>query len=96
MLNLEKEIESNKAEIIESLNAKSLIKTKIQRCDTLLEQINIRKSQLNQKLIVNFRVRQTIQEATIAELEEQLKGIEEEIEQVTEQLSDYRQHLAGT
>ena len=28
----------------------------------------------------------------IVELEEQLKGIEEEIKQVTEQLSDYRQH----
>lgn len=43
IIELEKEIESNKAEIIELLNAKTLIKTKIQRCDTLLEQINIRK-----------------------------------------------------
>ena len=90
---LEKEIERNKAEIIELLNAKSLIKTKIQRCDTLLEQINIRKSQLNQKLI-EFQSQKDSQDAMIAELEEQLKGIEEEIKQVTEQLSDYRQHLA--
>ena len=90
---LEKEIERNKAEIIELLNAKSLIKTKIQRCDTLLEQINIRKSQLNQKLI-EFQSQKDSQDTMIAELEEQLKGIEEEIKQVTEQLSDYRQHLA--
>ena len=48
---LEKQIEDDKAEIIELLNAKATIKTKIQRCDTLLEQINIRKSKLNQKLI---------------------------------------------
>ena len=88
-----KEIERNKAEIIELLNAKSLIKTKIQRCDTLLEQINIRKSQLNQKLI-EFQSQKDSQDTMIAELEEQLKGIEEEIKQVTEQLSDYRQHLA--
>ena len=32
----------------------------------------------------------------IAELEEQLKGIEEEIKQVTEQLSDYRQRFGRT
>ncbi len=32
---LEKDIEEDKAEIIELLNAKSFIKTKIQRCDTL-------------------------------------------------------------
>ena len=36
---LEKEIERNKAEIIELLNAKSLIKTKIQRCDTYLNRL---------------------------------------------------------
>ena len=65
---LEQEIEDDKAEIIELLNAKSVIKTKIQRCDTLLEQINIRKSQLNQKLI-DFQSRKDGQENVISQLE---------------------------
>ena len=45
------EIEDAKKEIIDLLNQKSSIKSKIQRYDTMLEQINIRKAEINQKLI---------------------------------------------
>ena len=45
------EIEEAKSEIIDLLNQKSAIKSKIQRYDTMLEQINIRKAEINQKLI---------------------------------------------
>lgn len=91
---LEKEIEENKAEIIELLNAKSVIKTKIQRCDTLLEQINIRKSQLNQKLI-DFQSRKDGQENAIKELETQLEDVMKEIVQVQASLQGYKDDLAN-
>ena len=90
---LEKEIESNKAEIIELLNAKSSIKAKIQRCDTLLEQINIRKSQLNQKLI-EFQSQKDSQNTVIAQLEQQLEEVNKEIEQVKTALNRYKDELA--
>ena len=91
---LEKEIEEDKAEIIELLNAKSVIKTKIQRCDTLLEQINIRKSQLNQKLI-DFQSRKDGQENAIKELETQLEDVMKEIVQVQASLQGYKDDLAN-
>ena len=89
---LEKEIEENKAEIIELLNAKSLIKTKIQRCDTLLEQIHIRKSQLNQKLM-ECQSQKDSQDNVIKQLQEQLGNIDAEIEQVTVTLNGYKDDL---
>lgn len=90
---LEKEIENNKAEIINLLNAKALIKTKIQRCDTLLEQINIRKSKLSQKLI-EFQRRKDSQNTMIAQLEEELSVADKEIEQITKKLNEYKANLA--
>ena len=78
---LEKKIEKDKGEIIELLNAKALIKTKIQRCDTLLEQINIRKSQLNQKLI-EFKSQRDGQDNVIKELEQQLENVKSDIQKI--------------
>jgi len=46
------EIESKNADIIEYLNEAAGIKSKIGRYDTMIEQINIRKSELNQRLIM--------------------------------------------
>lgn len=90
---LEAEIENNKSEIIELLNAKALIKTKIQRCDTLLEQINIRKSQLNQKLIA-FQSQKDGQENVIKQLEGQLEESEDDINDITATLNQYKNDLA--
>ena len=91
---LEKQIEDDKAEIIELLNAKATIKTKIQRCDTLLEQINIRKSKLNQKLI-DFQSRKDGQENAIKQLSEQLSDVNTEIDTVTKALNEYKDDLAN-
>ena len=44
-------IEEGKNEIIELLNQKASVKAGQQRYDTMLEQIQIRKSQLNQRLL---------------------------------------------
>lgn len=45
------EIERGKSEIIELLNNKASIKARQQRFDTMAEQVNIRKAQLNQRLL---------------------------------------------
>ncbi|MEI3321028.1 MAG: hypothetical protein V8R90_11280 [Eubacterium sp.] len=90
---LEEKIEKDKGEIIELLNAKALIKTKIQRCDTLLEQINIRKSQLNQKLI-EFKSQRDGQDNVIKELEQQLENVKSDIKKINDTLNKYNNDLA--
>lgn len=49
--NLVAQIESGKSEIIQILNDKGSTKGKLQRYDTMLEQVNIRKAQLSQRLL---------------------------------------------
>ena len=44
-------IEQNNQAMMELLNSKGTIQSKEQRLDTMLEQINIRKAQLNQRLL---------------------------------------------
>ena len=72
------EIEKNKADIITLLNDKANVSAKIQRYDAMLEQINIRKAELNQKL-VKFRSDKDAQSQIISELEEEFKKINDEI-----------------
>lgn len=72
-------IESGKNEIIELLNQKASVKAKQQRYDTMLEQVNIRKSQLNQRLLQ----RKTEESG----LEEALKKSEEELTVIQEQIT---------
>ena len=52
---LTEQIETRKAEIIRLLNEKTNVKTKIQRYDTMLEQVNIRRAEINQR-ILKFRL----------------------------------------
>ena len=91
---LEQEIEHDKEEIINLLNTKSSIKSKIQRFDTLLEQINIRKSQLNQKLI-DFQNRKDGQENAIKQFEEQLEDVNKEIKEVQGKLQEYKEKIVS-
>lgn len=81
---LEKEIENNKALIIELLNEKSLIKTKGQRYETLLEQIQIRKSELSRKLLQS-KSNENIQNDIIGEFEKELDTINESIAELEEE-----------
>ncbi len=90
---LEEEIEAHKAEIIELLNSKALIKTQIQKFDTLLEQVNIRKAQLNQKLI-EFQSQKESQDQVIDDFKAQLQDIEKEIAEVNTTLTEYKADLA--
>ena len=75
---LSEQVDNYKAQIIELLNEKSNIKSKIQRYDTMLEQINIRKAELNQKM-VKFQSDKDVQEKVINELNEELIKVNEVI-----------------
>ena len=72
------EIEKSKSEIIDLLNEKSGVMAKIQRYDTMLEQINIRKAELNQKLVKSKSDKEA-QDKIIAELEAEMKQVNDEI-----------------
>ena len=67
-------IERGKSEIIELLNNKASIKAKQQRFDTMAEQVNIRKAQLNQRLLSR--------KSEEADLDAVLTGYQKELDQV--------------
>ncbi len=77
--NLNARIEQGKNVIIGELNQRATIKSKIGRFDTMMEQINIRKAELNSRLL-----RAKSDEAA---REEQLKALEAEFEAITNELS---------
>ena len=79
--NLEEAIESGKSEIIEILNQRASIKGKLQRYDTMMEQISIRKVALNQR---NLTLRS--EAAQLDASEEQYKTQKQEIEETIEKL----------
>lgn len=79
--NLEEAIEIGKNEIIEILNQRASIKGKLQRYDTMMEQISIRKVALNQK---NLTLRS--EAAQLDASEEQYKTQKQEIEETIEKL----------
>ena len=72
-------IESGKNTIIGELNQRATIKSKMGRYDTMLEQINIRKSQLTSKLV---QVKSDEQAQ-----EQQLLALQQEFETVTSELA---------
>ena len=73
-------IEDDKNLIIEELNQRALIKTRMGRFDTMMEQINIRKAQMNSRLL---RAK-----SDEAEREEHIKGLEEIFEKITQELRE--------
>ena len=87
------EIENSKAEIINLLNEKSGVMAKIQRYDTMLEQINIRKAELNQKLLKSQSDKEE-QNKIIADLEKELKAVNEEIIQYSDQVSSFEKEIS--
>lgn len=92
---LSERVEARKNDIISLLNEKSNIKAKIQRYDTMLEQINIRKAELNQKM-VKFQSDTDIQDKIIEELNEELKKVNDEIISGTGETERLGKQLAET
>ena len=75
---LNEQVEDAKSEVIELLNQRSEIQAKMQRYDTMMEQITIRKAEISQKLLKSSSDK-ALQEETIKELEEELEKVNGEI-----------------
>ncbi len=73
-------IETNKNIIIDELNNRATIKSKMGRFDTMMEQVNIRKAELNSKLL-----KHKSDEAARAET---MKHLEGEFEKVTAEMNE--------
>ncbi len=94
-------IESGKNDIMAELNQRASIKSKLGRFDTMMEQINIRKAQLQSKLLQaksdeENRV-ETIRnlESTFQKLTEEIQNKNQEVASKEKELGEMRQGLAG-
>ncbi len=85
---LNNSIEAGKNTIIGELNQRATIKSKMGRFDTMMEQINIRKAELNSRLL-----RAKSDEAA---REENIKKLEDEFAQVTEELRSMNERQAAS
>ncbi|MCM1143385.1 MAG: chromosome segregation protein SMC [Blautia sp.] len=98
---LNAQIEGNKNTIIDALNNRATIKSKLGRFDTMLEQIQIRKAELNSRLL-RAKSDEAAQAETIKTLEEEFERVNEEIQRLKdnqevseEKLAGMREELAG-
>jgi len=85
---LNNQIESGKNTIIGELNKRATIKSKLGRFDTMMEQINIRKAELNSRIL-----RAKSDEAA---REESIKQLEDAFAKVTEELREMNERQAAT
>ena len=74
-------VEDGKNNLIELLNNRSLTKANIQKFDTMLEQIQVRKSELNQRLIAA--------ESEAVEQDEFIKKYEDELKEISATIIGY-------
>ncbi len=94
-----KAVEEGKNEIIEVLNSRANTKGKVQRFDTMLEQINIRRAQLNQqKLALKSEEAQQDKELTRArvqyqEIEKKIQNYRQEQEKKNSELKALQENL---
>ncbi len=84
---LNNNIESGKNTIIGELNQRATIKSKLGRYDTMMEQVNIRRAELNSRLL-----RAKSDEAA---REENIKQLEESFETITRQLGEMNENAAA-
>ncbi len=98
---LNNNIEAGKNTIIGELNQRATIKSKMGRFDTMMEQINIRKAELNSRLL-RAKSDEEAREETVKKLEETFATVTEELRQMTEQeaaseleLGNIRENLTG-
>ena len=94
-------IENGKNTIIDALNNRATIKSKIGRYDTMLEQINIRKAELNSRLL-RVKSDEAEQAENIKKLEEAFEAVNvvirelnEKQETMEERLTAIREELSG-
>ncbi len=98
---LNNNIEAGKNTIIDALNQRATIKSKMGRYDTMLEQINIRKAELNSRLL-RAKSDEEQQQETIKRLEEEFTRVSEELRirnekqaEIELRLGDIKEALTG-
>ncbi len=90
----EEEIESSKSDIIEFLNEGGTLKAKVGRYDTMLESLNLRKTQLNQKYLENkseeerFNSEKTSLETGLGKIDNDITSFNKDLASVTAKLED--------
>ena len=89
---LNERIENGKNDIIQALNERSTIKAKLGRFDTMLEQVSIRKAELNSKLL-RAKSNEAEQDEVIKAYEEELEGVNDEIRKCEEKTAFMEEEL---
>lgn len=94
-------IEGGKNTIIGELNQRATIKSRMGRFDTMMEQVNIRKAELNSRLL-RAKSDEAAREEGIRKLEEAFESVTQQLQRLTEdeaamelKLGDIREELAG-
>lgn len=90
---LNNEIEAGKNTIIDALNARATIKSKLGRYDTMTEQINIRKAELTSRLL-RIKSDEAQQEAVIKKLQAEFEKINGEIRALNDSQEEKEEKLA--
>ncbi len=98
---LNNSIETGKNTIIGELNQRATIKSKMGRYDTMMEQINIRKAELNSRLL-RAKSDEAAREETIKQLEDDFARVTDELRMMNEsqaatelELGKLRERLTG-
>lgn len=90
---LNNDIESGKNTIIDALNSRATIKSKLGRYDTMTEQINIRKAELTSRLL-RIKSDEAQQEAVMVKLQQEFEKLNDEIRSLNEQQESSEEQLA--
>lgn len=90
---LKEQIESAKSGIISLMNQRSAAKVRMQRYDTMLEQIQIRKAELSQK-ILRLRSEETDQEESLQDLKREYDEVTAEIDSLCDRNDGYETELS--
>ena len=89
---LNNQIEGGKNTIIEALNARATIKSRLGRYDTMTEQVNIRKAELTSR-ILRMKSDEAQQEAALKSLNDEFEKINEEIRTLNEAVESKEEKL---
>lgn len=91
---LESHIEEGKNQIIELLNQRASTKAKLQRYSTMIEQIQIRKAELSQK-ILKLKSEESEQEESLAAYQKDYTEVSARIDALCEESTKYDSEVSG-
>lgn len=91
---LESHIEEGKNQIIELLNQRASTKAKLQRYSTMIEQIQIRKAELSQK-ILKLKSEESEQEESLAAYQKDYTEVSARIDALCEESTKYDSEVTG-